>query len=451
MHRRRVLAGASAVLLSAGAGWSLPQGLGAAVSGRAAKNPLRGLVPEGCAANLAPVQAAWSELTGQPVELQVADLDGITTQMMLDRISGLSDYDFALPATFGLPDLVAARAIQPFAPLAQATGIGFDAVASGHLYTKGDVFEGARYGAQTDGDVYLMFYRRDLADQLEQATGTRFAIPSDWPTLDGQMEALHRPDQEQYGGVLFRVPGYLGWEYLARLDAEGHRPFDEDFEPQFNSEAAFGVLEAMRRSQDHLHPASLKAGLFENWEVYRSEKIFANIGWGGSQKAFNAPGSPLRGKLLHGALPPGAGRGGGYFNWGWSYVVPTHAAQPEAAYLFAMLAMTDEVSTRAIRESAGFFDPFLPVHYGDDAVRAAYSDPFLEVHRAAMARAAPDLYLPGHINYMSRLNAHLAAAMDGSESPRTALALIASEWRVITVEMGAAAQKRRWRALIGTG
>ena len=60
------------------------------------------------------------------------------------------------------------------------------------------------------------------------------------------------------------------------------------------------------------------------------------------------PGGMVKGQLLK--TP--------YFNWGWNYVVSTVSKQPEIAYLFTLYACSPVMSTHAVRDVDGYFDPF---------------------------------------------------------------------------------------------
>ena len=74
---------------------------------------LRMLIPAGSGENLEPIILAYREATGIQVEIIESPVDDINTQLTLDSMSGDSAYDLALPATFGLPDLVSSGAIVP--------------------------------------------------------------------------------------------------------------------------------------------------------------------------------------------------------------------------------------------------------------------------------------------------------------------------------------------------
>ena len=70
--------------------------------------------PKGSLGNIKPVVKKFIELTNVKIRLEEASLDQISSEMILkNRLSRKGgEFDIALPATFGLPDLVEARAIE---------------------------------------------------------------------------------------------------------------------------------------------------------------------------------------------------------------------------------------------------------------------------------------------------------------------------------------------------
>ena len=186
------------------------------------------LLPEGSRANLEPVAAVFTERTGVKVDLQEVHVDQINAELMLNSVLGEAKYDVALPATFGVADLVAAGAIHAlddYAARYEPTGFR-----DPMLYQEGDRFDGQTYGFQTDGDAYVMFYHREMLDDPnEQARyadrfGYPLAMPETWAELDRQIRFFHAPEADRYGGLLFRTPGYLAWEWWIRFHAKGYWP-----------------------------------------------------------------------------------------------------------------------------------------------------------------------------------------------------------------------------------
>ena len=417
---------------------------------------LRLTIPEGSGANVEPIIAAFTERTGIEIKVEKTHVDDINTHLILDAISGNDSFDVALPATFGLPDLVAAQAIQPlnrFAARHEPPGFR-----NGILYSTGDIFDGEIYGFQTDGDTYLMFYNTDFLDNpAEQAkyadkTGEALAIPQTWAQLDRQIAFFHRPDENMYGGALFRLPGYLGWEWWVRFHAKGLVPFTGEMVPQIAGEEGQAALEEMIAVTQYLTPDVRTVGLFANWETFAKGNVYCNIGWGGTQKYLNGPKSEIRGKLAHGPTPGGMVNGkrigAPYFNWGWDYVVSRQSKEAEIAYLFCLFAASPAISTQSIGQRDGFFDPFRTEHYDDPKIRKLYGEAFLKVHRESLETSIPDLYLANQSEYFLILNEWIDLALSGEIKPLDALRRIEVEWELITYRAGKETQTERWQRLL---
>lgn len=416
---------------------------------------LRILVPIGSEANIVPVVEAFTQQSGIKVNVEAIPLEDINTHLMLRAFTDDEPYDVALPATFGLPDLVNAKAIMPLSDFAQVHEPA--GLRSGILYEVGDTFDEEIYGFQTDGDSYVMFYNASMLnnpaeqDRYASQTGVKLAVPETWPELDRQLKFFHRPDEGFYGGALFRTSGYLAWEWWVRFHAKGVWPLSEDMEPQIASDQGVEALNELIAASNHLVPEATTNGLFDNWKRFEQGDVYCNIGWGGTQKYLNRPESAIRGNLAFGPTPGGLVDGQAlevpYFNWGWNYVVSQASRQPEIAYLFSLFASSPEVSTSSVRAQGGFFDPFRIEHYADQEIRQVYTDEFLQVQRASLQSSIPDLYLANQGEYFGSLNRWLDAAMYDGLDAREALQRVANEWRLITIRAGVDGQRQRWSNL----
>lgn len=413
------------------------------------------LLPNGSGANVAPVAAAFRAATGVALDFVEAPVDEINTRIIVDALSGSNAFDLALPATFGIPDLAEAGAIanlDTYAAKHEPDDFQRDA-----LFSLGDYYKNNLYGYQTDGDAYLMFYNKDWLEDPEE--GKRFAdrhgyplqVPETWQQLDSMMAFFQRPDEDRYGGALFRTPNYIAWEFWIRLHAKGIWPFDKELEPQIDSEAGLAALEELIAASKSLYPAARSNGLFANWEAFAKGNVFCNIGWGGTQKYLNGEASAIKGRLAFGPTPGGEVDGRllvvPYFNWGWNYTVSSGSAHPELAYLFALYACSPKMSTVAVREAGGYFDPFRLEHYNDPQIVETYSPEFLAAHRDSMARSIPDLYLRGQGEYFDALRESLVMADSGAISAREALQRTAKQWRRTTRRIGRRSQIEQWAFL----
>lgn len=411
--------------------------------------------PSGSLGNVKPVADRFMEETGVTIEYLEVPLGEITQKILLEAVSKSGSFDIALPATFGIPDLAESGILvnlDQYALKYEPKDFQDDA-----LYTIGDYYKGSLYGYQTDGDTYVMFYNKDWLDKDEERKGFadkhgwELKVPDTWEELDAMMAWFHRPDQGMYGGALFRTQYFIAWEWWGRFHAKGYYPLDDDLNPQINNEAGVQALEELIKASEHLYPGAKTNGLFENFEAYGLADKFANIGWGGTQKFLNSDKSKLKGKMAFGPMPGGMVDGEllrtPYFNWGWNYVVSSVSPEPEIAYLYTLYACSPAMSTIAVRDPGGYFDPFRGAHYEDSEIQATYSVPFLEVHKDSMRNSIPDLYLKGQGEYFDELRVNIAAADAGTKSAKEALDDTARSWERITRRMGKRSQAVQWAFL----
>jgi len=413
------------------------------------------LLPKGSSANVEPVTKAFGELTGISFSLEEAPVDEINSRMIIDTVSGTNSFDLALPATFGLPDLVEAGALarlDDFAAKYEPSDFQADA-----LFSLGDYYKNRLYGYQTDGDTYLMFYNRDWLEDAEEQKrfadrhGYPLKVPDTWEQLDAMMAFFHRPEDNRYGGALFRTPNYIAWEFWIRFHAKGYWPFDEALEPQIDNEAGVAALEELIAASKSLYPSARMNGLFENWRAFAQGNMFCNIGWGGTQKFLNGDDSRIKGRLAFGPTPGGDVGGQSivvpYFNWGWNYTISSGSKYQEIAYLFALYACSPKMSTTAVREAGGYFDPFRKEHYADPQIIETYSADFLTAHRESMAYSIPDLYLRGQGEYFDALRENLVLADSGDIGASEALKRTVQQWRRTTRRLGRNGQIEQWAFL----
>jgi len=416
---------------------------------------LKILEPSGSLGNIKPVAERWTAATGINIQYIEVPLGEINQKVMLEAVSKSGAFDIALPASFGLPDQVEAGVLlnlDQYAQKYEPPGFRDD-----YLYSTGDFYKGSLYGYLTDGDTYSMFYLKDLLSSKDE--NKRFAdkhgyglkVPDTWEELDAMMAHFHRPEKGMYGGTLFRTQYFIAWEFWSRFHAKGFYPFDGDLNPQINNEAGIKALTELVNASKSQYPGAKTNGLFENFEAYGQGNSFCNIGWGGTQKYLNGPKSKVAGKLAFGNMPGGKVKGTlirtPYFNWGWEYAVSAQSKEPEIAYLFALFAVSPAMSTIAVRDRDGYFDPFRAAHYKDPEIQLLYSADFLKVHEASMRDSIPDLYLKGQGEYFDELRVNIQAADSGQKSPKQALDDTASAWNRITRRMGKRSQLVQWTFL----
>ncbi|MEM7306748.1 MAG: extracellular solute-binding protein [Planctomycetota bacterium] len=416
---------------------------------------VRLLLPEGSGANVTPVTRSFEAATGVRIEMREVPVDEVASTAMLESVSGSVSFDIALPPTFGVPDLAEGDVVRPLDELVERHEPAD--LSPGRLYPLGSRYKGRFYGYQADGDVYVMFYNGgllrdgDLGARYADLHGEELGVPRTWEALDRQMAFFHDPDAGRFGGTLFRVPGYLEWEWWIRLHAKGVLPVDDEMVPAFDGPEGLAALEELVAASAWQTPGAATQGLFGNWADFAEGHAYCNIGWGGTQKFLNGPESSVRERLVFGPTPGGEVGGElvpiSYFNWGWNYVISRASSEPELAYLFTLYASLPGPSTESVRARAGFFDPHRVEHYGDPQVVGAYTEPFLRQHRASLKGCLPDFYLQGRGEYFALLGRYLDRANRGELSPERALLLAARGWELVTDRLGREGQIEQWRRL----
>ena len=415
---------------------------------------LRLLIPTGTMANVKVATDEFTRLSGVRCQIEENSLENITIELILRENSRQNTVDVAIAPAHGLVDLVQAEAILALDTLAgRYEPKGFS---DSYLYRTGDYYLGQLYGYQTDGDAYLLFYNKAMMEDpkenaaFRKATGKSLSPAKTWEDLDQMMAFFHRPEQNLYGGSLFRTPRYMISEWWARFHAKGALPFTQDMRANINNAAGIEALEQLVVASDWLTPGSRSNDVFENWVDYARGNVFCNLGWGGTQK-YQRSSPIMRNNIIHSALPgplvDGQQTSVGYVNWGWTYTVSSHSAHPELAYLLALFCVSPDISTLAVDEAGGFFDPFRQNHYEDPIVKDVYGDSFLKAQRESLSNAIPDLYISGQSNYMDTLRQQLQATLEGQLTAEEALNICAQEWSHITRRLGREQQQIQWQAL----
>ena len=413
------------------------------------------LYPKGSVANVRVVVDSFYKKTGVKVVLKEAALNSIASEMILE--SSLKDrdqkIDVALPATYGIPDLVEKKSIidlSEFASKFEPKDYWDDV-----LYNRGDFYNGRFYGYQTDGDVYLMFYNKNIKnkyqDTFEQKFQKKYTMPKTWIEFDRQLKFFHAQSNQITGGVLPRNDEFTIYEYWLRLHSLGLYPVDDNFNPRLTSEESVQALRDIIALSKYLDKSTRTNDIFENFEIFSQGTSFSNLGWGGTQKYLMRPQSKVKSSILHTVTPGGVYKGETfavpYFNWGWNYVVSSRTNQQELSYLFCLFASSSKVSADAIKEIDGYFDPYRKSHYQDDRIKDLYGEDFLKVHYKSLKSSIPDFYINGNGLYTSTLQRGISLSLQGFLKPEQALKLVSDKWNRITEKIGRDNQVRQWKFL----
>lgn len=413
------------------------------------------LYPKGSLANVSVIANSFFQQTGVKVVLKEAELNSISSEMILDSsLKGRDqNIDVALPATYGIPDLVEKKAIlnlSEYANKFEPANYRIDC-----LYNRGDFYKGRFYGYQTDGDVYLMFYNNKISEKYrviyENRYQEKYEVPKTWDKFDEQVKFFHKQSSKVSGGVLPRNNEFTIYEFWLRLHSFGFYPLNDDFSSRLTSEYSVEALKNIVELSKYLDPTTRTNDIFDNFEIFSQGNSFSNLGWGGTQKYLMGPKSKVKNSLTYSATPGGINKGKQfnvpYFNWGWNYVVSSRTTKEELAFLFCLFASSPQASADAIKERDGYFDPYRSSHYEDKRIIDLYGSEFLKVHYESLKSSIPDFYVSGNGLYTSALQRGISLSLQGYLEPEKSLKLVSEKWEKITDRIGREQQIKQWKFL----
>lgn len=323
-----------------------------------------------------------------------------------------------------------------------------------NLYMRfGDQF----YGFVYDGDTHLLFYRKDLLQQLNAQP------PETWEDHDRVARALSRaPGGTGYGTAIIGRENKSYMWFAERFASLGGRYFDDEMHPLIDGPLAVKVLEDLAALQRDVAPEALY-----DWEDL-NRALFAGTVPMAVQFSDTARfsydtevwNSQVAGLLAWTDVPgqaEGAPHGGIFF--GRVLVVASASHQPDVAAAVAKYVTGPEVSGQMITRADTINDPYRYSHLAHPENQTLFPDPasaadlYAAVERA-LERPMADLTIPGGWSYTQTLDRAVMKVLRGEATAADALREAAAEWESITERLGREAQKQayqQWSARVRQG
>lgn len=395
------------------------------------------------------LQKEWEQRSGIRISARV-----IPQQPALLNLKANPEIDLTVARTNEFPDLLNQHLVEDLTPLVKQFGFKLDGAApQGYIRPHLQGYFGDKLVAiPADGDVILMYLRRDLMeDPAEQAAfrqthGRELAVPKTWHEYDQLVSFFHRPEKGLYGSVeqRERAGGWMFWlpRYLSQ-SAPYRTLFDDKLRPLIDSPEGIAATESYVRTVYHSPPDILADGKDYSYALplFMQGKAFASVFTIAGAKLLNSAGSAVRGKFI--AVPiPGHRVGERVVRlnvpiYGNNLVVSSRGSQRKLAFLLSMWLTDPDNSLRTVGVKGGFTDPFRWHHLDDPRIRELYTPEALAVFSKEWAIALPPgTGLPGDGEYLDVLDRHLWLAARGEISAREAMKRTAQEWEKITLRHG---------------
>ncbi|MAQ84163.1 MAG: sugar ABC transporter substrate-binding protein [Maritimibacter sp.] len=213
--------------------------------------------------------------------------------------------------------------------------------------------DGTLYAAPFYGESSMVMYRTDLME----AAGMEMPEAPTWDFIKEAAAAMTDEENEVYGICL---RGKAGWgENMAFLTAMsnsfGARWFDEDWTPQFDSEAWANTVDFyLDLLTNYGPPGAANNGFNENLALFQQGKCGMWIDATVAASFVTNPNDSTVADSVGFALAPDNGLGKrGNWLWAWSLAIPAGTDAPEAAKEFVAWA-TSKAYTELVAENEGW-------------------------------------------------------------------------------------------------
>ncbi len=401
----------------------------------------------------------WERQTGIIIDAAV-----MPQLPVLELMRAKQDFDLTVARQREYPDLFAEGLIVDLIDLLNKYGFRFDDnPVDGYFLPKSQTeFDGRVVAVPADGDIAIMYLRRDLMEDAQNQDRFRKKFhrdlkpPATWDEYQDLIEFFNAPERGFFGTCEQRDPqtGWMFWmpRYVSQA-SPNQLLFDDNMRPLINSKAGVLATISYLKTIAFSPPHILKEGNHYNYTlpIYRHGDAFAHILTTALAKILNLESSPVKNKFMC-ALIPGTVVGDKLirrtsFIYGNNIVVSSSSRQKELAFLFAMWISDPEISARSIAVTSGIADPYRFNHLKDPQVQSIYSKQALESLEQHIKIAVPaGTGLPGDHEYIAALNKSLWAAAKKELTAQEAMDQAAGQWDKITDKYGRDKQIGYWRA-----
>lgn len=323
---------------------------------------------------------------------------------------------------------------------------------------------GNTYALPFDGDVLMLVYRRDLFDKHD------IDVPETWSEFNEVARYFtEETDDIDHGVATYGKRGFsYGW-FLTRFGGAGGVYFDEDMNPQINTDAGRRALETWKETINYAPDETASYGYVGLRDAFTKGQVAMVIQWTDVPKKA-ALSDVTRGKW-GGASVPGFDDGGAASSMPVGRVVgiPSYVSDEQklAAYRFAQLFTSAEISKHYVSDPDCGQDPFRSTHFEDPSIYLQKDqlrdDPpdtsiafqseesaqqYADAVSGSLEQGFPEPYWPGAKQYINALDIQTSNFVAGETSVDETLENIESEWESIVEDLGRESQKEHYSKVI---
>jgi multiple sugar transport system substrate-binding protein len=410
----------------------------------------------------------FERLTGVKIKIVETPFTELYSKAVADHQAGGGAYDVISYSPAWQGDLADGGVLEPLDALIDANMNKADMQDLHPAYQKFQKWKGKTYGIFDDGDVFVMYYRRDWFDDAanKEAFKAKFnrdlAAPKTWAEWDEVCSFFTEKLKANgdYGCAIQRTAGNVYMWFYDQFRSNGGKFFDGDMKAAINSDIGVKTLTDMANANKNMPPGVEKWGFVEVLQAWMDGKLGMIITWppigrwsegyGLDSKQLEwVPKTKIAGKVGYSVSPGGHSELAGGFLLG----VSSDSKNKEAAYAFIQWMTSKEISGQRVKIPFALRDPYLMSHFNDPEYAKLWPNApeYLKVLQEGANTGLADLGIPGAREYEEALDRAITAAYAGT-SPKEALDKAAEEWNAITERIGVDNQKTsyaEWQTQFG--
>jgi len=404
----------------------------------------------------------WEKLTGIKVQVIEIPINELFTKTVAEHRARTGAYDLLDVVPAWMPDLVNAGVLEPLDSYVDKYGYREELQDIAPTYRDNQMsYDGTIYGFPDDGDVLLLYYRKDLfGDEVNQAAfkqkyGYDLAPPATWDQFyDISQFFTSKMGPKGHGSALIHSPGLVHYLWEERFRLVGGKFFDADtMKSTVNSDAGVTVVEDMVRQLDNMPTGAAGWGPIEVLNAWLAGDLAMQIWWpppGRWSAGYGThveqlswlPKSTIAGKVGYASTPGGRSQ----LAAGHALAVAKNSQNKEAAYLFAQWLNSKEISVQRTLLPYALRDPFRTSHFTSAKYRAAWpaAGEYLDALKIGSETGLLDLSIIDTFQYEESITRALTAALAGG-NVREVLDRAAKEWDEITQDIGVDDQRQVYK------
>jgi multiple sugar transport system substrate-binding protein len=401
----------------------------------------------------------WEKLTGIKTKVTEAPFAQIRTKVIAEDLAKSGALDTIEMSPAWLPDFADQGVIIPIDNLirkykAQAT------LADLHpLYRALGRYKGKTWGFFDDGDVWALYYRKDIFAnrQLRSAYRAKYKrdlrVPKTWDEFNQVAQFItDQMGPKVYGTGMGRALGNPGnqFYFFQQFRANGGRFFNpQTMKAEINNAIAVKTMNQILLQNKASPPGVEKLDFVSGWGLWLQGKTAMIMAWPPTgriseniaqrDKAFAfLPKSTIVGKVGYARVPGVNGEHAGSF----IKAVMATSKNQDAAYLYNQWANSPSVSLQRVMLPYTLRDPYRMSHYRSPLYKRLWkgADEYLRTLAEAANDAVLDLTMSGAGDYANAIDRAMTSMYAGKDV-QGALDEAAREWDSITNKLGVAKQR----------